>query len=224
LSIDYLPAQPEPHDTSPLDALHRHFLAILPRIETHALISFRHLRCPGRREDAIAEVVAFAWLWFLRLAQQPDKDVNDFVSTLATYAVRHVRSGRRLAGMEKSRDALNPHAQRRHNFKVESLSHSTRCGYERIYGEPFGQQTMDAFEERLRDNTQSPVADQAAFRIDFPVWLSQLGPRNREIAQDMAQDLRTKELAAKHGTTPGRISQLRREFHADWLRFHGEVL
>jgi hypothetical protein len=83
---------------------------------------------------------------------------------------------------------------------------------------------MDAFEERLRDNTQSPVPDQAAFRIDFPVWLSQLGARNRDIATDMAQDQRTGELAAKHGTTPGRISQLRREFHTDWQRFHGEVL
>jgi hypothetical protein len=125
--------------------------------------------------------------------------------------------------MEKSRDALNPQAQRRHHFKVESLSHSTRCGYERLYGEPFGQQTMDAFEERLRDNTVSPVPDQAAFRCDFPVWLSQLGARNRDIAQDMTLDLGTFELAAKHGTTPGRISQLRREFHADWRRFHREI-
>jgi hypothetical protein len=124
--------------------------------------------------------------------------------------------------MEKSRDALNPQAQRRHNFKVESLSHSTRCGYERLYGEPYGQKDMDAFEERLRDNTQSPVPDQAAFRIDYPLWLLRLGARNRDIATDMAQDLRTGELAAKYGTSPGRISQLRREFHTDWLRFHGE--
>jgi hypothetical protein len=224
LSNEYLPARPEPPDTGQLDALHRHFLAILGRIETHALISFRHLKCPGRRADAIAEVVAVAWLWFLRLAQQPDKDVNDFVSTLATFAVRHVRSGRKLAGMEKSRDALNPHAQQRHNFRVETLHHSTQRRWERIYGEPYGQQPMDAFEERLRDNTQSPVPDQAAFRIDFPLWLLRLGPRNREIAQNMAQDFRTNELAAKHGTTPGRISQLRREFHDDWQRFHGEVL
>jgi hypothetical protein len=224
LSNEYLPARPELTDTTRLDALHRHFLAILPRIELHAQIHFRHVKCPGRRADAIAEVIAVAWKWFLRLAEQPAKDVNDFVSAIATYAVRHVRSGRKLAGMEKSKDVCNPHAQRRHDFKVESLSHSTRCGYERIYGEPFGQQTMDAFEERLRDNTHSPVPEQAAFRCDFPVWLSQLGPRNREIAEDMTLDLGTFELADKHKISAGRISQLRREFHSDWQRFHGEVL
>jgi hypothetical protein len=224
LSNEYLPAQPNLPDAGKLDALHRHILAILPRIETHALISFRHLRCPGRRADAVAEVIAVAWKWFLRLAEQPDKDVNDFVSALADYAVRHVRSGRRLCGQERAREVLSPVAQHRHHFHVERLNHSTRRCHENIHGELHGQQTMDAFEERLRDNTQSPVPEQAAFRIDFPVWLSQLGPRNRNIATDMAQDLRTNELAAKHGTTPGRISQLRREFHADWQRFHGEVL
>jgi hypothetical protein len=117
---------------------------------------------------------------------------------------------------------MSPVAQHRHHFHVERLNHSTRRCHENIHGEPYGQQTMDAFEERLRDNTQSPVPEQAAFRIDFPLWLSRLGPRNREIATDMALDLRTGELATKHGTTPGRISQLRREFHLDWRRFHGE--
>jgi hypothetical protein len=28
------------------------FLEMLPRIRTHAQIYFRHLRCPGKREDA----------------------------------------------------------------------------------------------------------------------------------------------------------------------------
>ena len=38
----------------------------------------------------------------------------------------------------------------------------------------------------------------------------------------MALDLATHELAAKHKLTAGRISQMRRELHSDWQRFHGE--
>lgn len=105
---------------------------------------------------------------------------------------------------------------------MEGLPSTTRRRHEEVYSDPHGQDRIDAFEERLRDNTQSPVPDQAAFRIDYPGWLSQLGGRNRRIAEDMALDLGTQELAVRHRVSPGRISQLRREFHHGWRRFCGE--
>ena len=57
----------------------------------------------------------------------------------------------------------------------------------------------------------------------IPSGCPQLGQRNREIAKDMALDLGTFELADRHKVSAGRISQLRREFHTDWQRFHGEL-
>ena len=42
---------------------------------------------------------------------------------------------------------------------------------EELYGTASGQRHLDTFEERLQDNRQSPVPDQAAFRLDFPAWL-----------------------------------------------------
>ena len=33
---------------------------------------------------------------------------------------------------------------------------------------------------------------------------------------------RTSEVASKHGLSPGRVSQLRREFHDDWEFFCAE--
>ena len=42
-------------------------------------------------------------------------------------------------------------------------------------------------------------------------------------AQDMALGEGTKDLASKHGISQARISQLRRELHSDWRRFHGEI-
>jgi len=201
-SLDQLPL-------ASLDHLHARFLAILPRIETHAQIHFRHLRCPGKREDAIAEVIALCWRWFLRIEEQ-GKDVNEFVTTLADYAVRHVRSGRYFCGQEDSKDVLSPLAQRRRSFGVQSLPRYD-TGTE-------DNKTLEA----LRDNTRTPPDDQAAFRIDFPQWICQLGQRNRGIAEDMMLNETTQDLAVKHKVTQGRISQLRREFFLDWHRFHGE--
>lgn len=194
-----------------LGHLHNRFLAILPRIETHAQIQFRHLGCPGKRDDAIAEVIALCWRWFLRIEEQ-DKDVNEFVSTLADYAVRHVRSGRYLCGQEDSKDVLSPLAQRRKSFAVQALPRYDT-----------GTEDNQAL-EALRDNTRTPPDDQAAFRIDFPRWICQLGQRNRRIAEDMMLNESTQDLAVKHKVTQGRISQLRREFHEDWSRFCGDEL
>jgi hypothetical protein len=145
---DQKPIEPE--------ALQAHFLSILPRIKTHAQIRFGFLRCPGKREDAIAEVVAVAWKWFLRLIEQ-GKDVNEFVMVLADYAVRHVRSGRKLCGQEKAKDVLSPRAQRLKGFRVERLPSSILRNHNALYSDPHSQELIDAFEERLKDNTQSPV-------------------------------------------------------------------
>jgi hypothetical protein len=204
------------------EALQAHFLQILPRIEMHAQIRFAFLRCPGKRDDAIAETVAVAWHWFLRLVEQ-GKDVDTFVMVLADYAVRHVRNGRGLCGQEKAKDVLSSRAQRLKGFTVESFPSSLLRSHNALYSDPHAQDLVDTFEERLKDNTQSPVPEQAAFRIDFPAWLAQLGQRNREIAEDMAKDYGTQELSEKHKVSAGRISQLRRELHADYRRFHGEV-
>src|SRR5262249_25317946 len=202
-------------------ALQPRVLAVLPGIETHARICFRYLKCPDRREDAVQEVIALCWCWFLRLVEQ-GKDVNEFVSVLADFAVRHVRAGRRLCGQHKSKDALSPVAYRR-GIRVETLPCCSRRCRADLYSDPHGQDHLDAFEERLRDNTHGPVPDQPALRIDYPAWLVQLGSRLREIALDMAEDLRTNDLAHKHKLSPARISQLRRELHLDWQHFHGEV-
>jgi hypothetical protein len=203
------------------DQLHAQFLKILPRIETHAQIRFGYLRCPGRRADAVAETVAVAWKWFLRITEQ-GKDVNQFVMVLADFAVRHVHSGRRLCGQERSKDVLSPRAQRLNRFRVQTLPCSTQCPHSILYSQPHGQERVDPFKERLRENTQSPVPEQAAFRVDYPTWLARLSPRHRQIIEDMALDLGTQELAQLFEVTPGRISQMRREFHLNWRRFHGE--
>src|SRR5262249_26042849 len=147
------------------------FLALLAPIELHARITFRGVKCRDQREDAIAETVALAWKWHLRLAAR-GQDARRFPAVFAALAARAVRSGRRACGDQKATDALSPRAQRRHAFKVQSLPASTF--HEHLYTAPHAQQRQDAFEQRLRDHTLSPVPGQAAFRVDFAVWLRTL--------------------------------------------------
>jgi hypothetical protein len=199
--------------------LHAAFLVILPRIEAHGQICFRDVKCPDRKQDFICEMVGLSWKWFLRLVEK-GRNPLDFPSALATYAARAVKSGRRLTGQE-GKDAMSILAQHRHRFKVESLPTSTRRCFEDVHLSVHGQQALDAFEERLRDNTMTPPPDAAAFRIDFPAWLRTRTERDLRLIEDMMNDERTTDLAKKHGLTAGRVSQLRREFHDDWERFCG---
>jgi hypothetical protein len=192
-----------------LVTLHAAFLSILPRIERHAAVVFRGLKCPGRRADAVAEMTALCWLWFVRLARR-GKDARRFPSTLATFAAKAVKSGRRVCGQEKAKDALSQLAQQRHGFTVGTLpTRSTLSG--------------NPLSEALRDSTKSPPDEQAMFKLDMADWLAALGERGRRVAVDMMLGNRTKDLARMHGLTEGRISQLRAEFHQGWLRFLGEL-
>jgi hypothetical protein len=195
------------------------FLVLLPRIELHARVYFRFMT-PDRKEEAVAEAVALAWRWFLRLTER-GKDVSPFVSALASYAARAVLSGRRLCGQLPARDVLSEAAQRRHGFTVQALPQSTRQPFEEVHASVQGQRHIDALEEMLRDNTVTPPPDQAAFRIDFSAWRRTRTERDRRLMADLMLGERTSHVSRKYGITAGRVSQLRREFHDDWDRFCG---
>jgi hypothetical protein len=185
--------------------LHEHFQTILPRIELHGRICFRHLKCSHTKEDAICEMIGLAWAWFRRLAEQ-GKDGRLFPTAIATYAARAVKSGRRVCGQERAGDVLSPLAQQRHNFSVHSLP---------IYS------TLDSdpYNEALAENAISPIPDQVQFRLDWPAWLATRTDRDRHIIDDMAMNERTQNLARKFGVSPSRISQLRREYREGWTAF-----
>jgi len=210
-------------DATPKNELEFAFLALVPKIQTHAAIYFRGIRCPAKKADKIAETVALAWRWFLTLTEQ-GKNVSQFVMVFAFTVARSVKCGRRLAGMEPARDVMSERCQQRHNIKVESLPASTSSPHDHLYAQPHGQQRQDAFEERLRDNTQTPVPDQVQFRIDFPAWLDTLTGRERRLIRAMARNERTTDLSKEFELSQGRISQLRQEFHQGWTKFVGDTV
>ena len=170
------------------------FLSILPAIETHARIVFRDVRCLFTRDERIADTVALAWKCFVRLVEK-GKDVEGFKTTFASTVARSVSCGRRVAGMEKAKDVMSSRTQRRHGFTVSSINGSNNP-HDRSYGHPCRQREADLFDEPLKDNTVTPVPDQAAFRIDFKEWLRSLSSRERKIVRAMLRDERTLDLSS----------------------------
>jgi hypothetical protein len=192
-----------------LDDLQAAFLAqVLPKVLSHGRVYFRHLRSAELKEEYVAEMVALAWKWHRRLAER-GKDAARFPTALATFAARAVRSGRRLTGMDRSKDVLSPLAQQRKGFAVGKLPDCSALG-----GSPL--------DEALYDNTKSPPDQQAMFRIDFPAWRASRTERDRRVLDDLMLGERTLDVAGKHGLSPGRVSQLRRELHDDWVLFCAE--
>ena len=194
-------------DLSP-HALQAAFLVcVWPRVVTHGRVYFRHLR-RADREEAVQEMVGLSWMWFVRLAGR-GQDGSRFASGLARFAARAVRSGRRVCGQESGRDALSPSAQRRHGFLVSALPEVSTL-------------SDNPLAEALHDNTQTPPDEQCAFRIDFPAWRATHAERDRQLLDDLMLGERTLDVAGKYGLSPGRVSQLRREFLLDWRRYVSE--
>jgi hypothetical protein len=192
------------------------FASLLPIVERHARVHFRHVR--GQElDDRIQETRAVAWKGFLRLEER-GKDVFQFPTVFARRCAQAVQNGRRAARMDSATDALSPWAQRKHGFKTEALPSLSTRSHTDLYGAPTGQEHLDAWEERLHAS-DSPVDDQVAFRLDFADWLGTWDEHHRRIIGAMAQDERTTDIARRFGKSKGRISQLRTEYRTDWERF-----
>ena len=191
--------------TISLHHLHARFLSILPKIRTHARIYFRHVKCHCRKADFIAEAIALAWKWFVRLTKK-GKDACQFPSTLATFAAKAVRNGRRITGQLKPNDVHSERAQQMRGFSVSKLPE-------------FSTLNPNPLSDALIDNTQSPVPDQVQFRCDFPEWLLTHTRRDRTLAVEMAKGERTSALAHRFKISPARVSQVRRHLHDSWEQF-----
>jgi hypothetical protein len=208
--------------TSPSsEPLRTGFLALLPKLRTHALIYFRDVACPDTRADKVAETVALAWAWYRRLHKR-GKDVARFPMAFVFLVARAVKCGRRLCGQEKRNDVLSLAAQQCRGFRVQSLPSSTRASVDSLYSSPHGQDAQDAYEELLRDNRQTPVPDQVAFRLDLPCFLRSLSERDRRLAAFLALGHSATRAAAAFGMSPARVTQLRQGWCRQWRRCQDE--
>jgi hypothetical protein len=178
------------------------FLRLLPAIRRHARFAFRHLSL-GRRQEAISEAIAAAFVAFIRLAE---RGKPTYPTPLAHYAVLHVKNDRRVGGQESSTDVLSFKAQNRHGFRVVGL-------------DQFDESRNKWLEEIAVEDRNATPADVACTRLDFRAWLRRLPRKKQRIAKTLAEGSSTNEAALDHGVTAGRVSQIRRELEESWQEF-----
>ncbi len=188
------------------DALQHRFMDMLPTIYDQVRFAFRH-ELPERRQEMIAEAIANCWVSFVKLVERDLHDVI-YATPLAQFAIRQVYSGRKVGGTLNKNDITSEYAQRMKQITVERLTryNKRKC----------------MWLELLVEDRKAGPAETAAARIDFGDWLRTLAGRRRKIAETLAKGETTSVAAAKFKVSLGRISQLRRELHDDWERFHGE--
>jgi hypothetical protein len=90
------------HENDCSRAMQTTFLEMLPAIRNQANVAFRGLP-PQRQEDLIAEVTANAFVAYTRLVERGLADIA-YPTPLALFAIKQVRSGRRVGVTLNVRD------------------------------------------------------------------------------------------------------------------------
>jgi hypothetical protein len=184
------------------------FVSILPTIHRQVRHSFRRQQAV-HQEESVAEGIAAACVSYQLLAARGQLH-RVSPTSIAGYALRHVRSGRHVGGSQDSvQDPLGPAARRR-----GVLVHSLQAG---------GGEGTEWRGLALADK-RSDVAELACFRLDFQDWLSTLTERDRRVISGLCEGEPAKALAERLGLTPGRISQLRRLYERLWKQFQGDAV
>jgi hypothetical protein len=187
---------------------HPVFLAMLPAVRRCARHAFRHLP-PEAREEAIQNVVCNALVAFSRLADRGKIELA-YPTVLARHGIAQHRCGRRVGTKLNVRDVTSPYCRAMKGIEVQRLDH---------YDDE-----EEAWKEILIEDGHATPADLAASRIDFPAWLDTLTRRDRKLALKLATGETTGKVANLFRVSAGRISQLRRELMASWLKFVGEPM
>jgi hypothetical protein len=101
---------------------------MIPAIETHARISFRHLDAEAR-EEAIQETVCNACLAYVRLVELGKTDVA-YAGALARFGVRQTRDGRKVGGTLNIGDVSSEYCRRQKNLilaRLDKFNAEDRC-------------------------------------------------------------------------------------------------
>jgi hypothetical protein len=84
------------------------------------------------------------------------------------------------------------------------------------------QRNEGVWKDTLVEDKNVTPAELAVSRIDFPAWLQTLGPRQRLIAEQLANGEAASGVARQFEISRGRVSQLRGALRDAWAKFHGE--
>lgn len=175
------------------------FLRLLPEEEQITRERSR-ARGPEAADEATQNTTALAWKHWTRLDERGKADGADMLRAVWAFAWKQHRAGRQIT----RGDGRHP---RRGKSRTDVYDQEARQAIER-----------PDFNYQVGDRT--PVPDAVAFRIDTPRFLATINPKARAIVTDLADGYTATETAARHGLTPGRISQIRARFKLEYDRFN----
>jgi DNA-directed RNA polymerase sigma subunit (sigma70/sigma32) len=183
------------------------FLTLLPAIRKQVRYAFRRLPCLERSE-AIQDAIANALVAYRRLAQLGRESLA-FATPLARFAIKQVRTGRKVGGRLNVRDVMSLYCQRRKGVKVQPFVElDPRTG---------------RWQDLLVEDRHSSPADIAALKLEFQAWLCSLTPKKRAITQSLAGGESAGQVAKLFSVSAARVSQIRRELRTLWEQFQGEL-
>src|SRR5450432_4094690 len=183
------------------------FLAMLPRIRRQAGYYLRRLPIKDRA-DAVQEVVASAFVNYVRLIERGKSDLA-YAGPLARYGACQYLAGRRVGNRMNGHDVTSDYCRQKKGLWLEQLDR---------YDDPTSE-----WEQLVVEDRHSTPAEVASTRIDFRAWLESLPVRTRHVAETLATGEATGCVARMFGLSASRISQLRRELYDAWLVFTGEA-
>jgi hypothetical protein len=179
-----------------IETLRETFVRELPELETMARAWFRGIN-PEAQAEAIQNTTALAWKYWRRLAEQGRDQEPGLLRNVWWFALKQTKIGRTITRGDGQRGK------------------GRQDVYDRTHGNAIEHIDFNLF---VADST--PIPEQAAFRIDFPVFLGTLNERQREMTLDLASGMGTGEVARKHGVTPGAVSQFRARFKMLFEKFY----
>jgi hypothetical protein len=179
---------------------------ILPRIQSQAWLAFQGLSF-DLKQELQSEVVAHCWKSFARLFESGrHEDVPPM--TLARFAIRAVRSGRRIGASLNINDVTSHYCQNRLGIRSSQLYKTD--------------QSLDHWAESLIADERARPDQLVMARIDFSEWLQTLKPLHRKVAEHLSLGESTHSTARIFNLSPGRISQIRRLLEQSWHSFQTE--
>jgi hypothetical protein len=179
---------------------------ILPRIQSQAWLAFQGLSF-DLKQELQSEVVAHCWKSFARLFELGrHEDVPPM--TLARFAIRAVRSGRRIGASLNINDVTSQYCQNRMSVRSSQFYKTDLNG--------------DNWPESLIADERARPDELVMARIDFSEWLQSLKPLHRKVAEHLSLGESTHSTARIFNLSPGRISQIRRLLEQSWHSFQTE--
>lgn len=144
---------------------------LLPALKRCGQHAARSIRCPGRREDFVQDVLAVGWKRAIILWSKLVEPCS-WPCGFARQIVREVRGGRRIQGSNARSDVLNDTGTRQEGApKVHSLA-------------VIETQRRPVGPDRISRGVAADPAQLAALALDWDAWLASLSPRERRYVEE----------------------------------------